>query len=65
MSIWVSKYSGYYVDFRSQEICQKKCTENKLIPKTVFPKIPVPIVLVIFNIKGARYLVLFAGKSTR
>ncbi len=24
-----------------------------------------PIVLVIFNIKSARYLVLFAGKSTR
>jgi hypothetical protein len=26
---------------------------------------PEPIVLVIFNIKSARYLVLFAGKSTR
>ncbi len=28
-------------------------------------KDPEPIVLVIFNIKSARYLVLFAGKSTR
>ncbi len=28
-------------------------------------KSPVPIVLVVFNIKSARYLVLFAGKSTR
>ncbi len=28
-------------------------------------RVPEPIVLVIFNIKSARYLVLFAGKSTR
>ncbi len=42
-STLVSKDSEFYADFRSEGIIQKKCTEKKIIPKTVFcylPKLP-------------------------